>query len=322
MEEAPVYILLATYNGLRYLAEQVESIQAQTCTDWRLLIRDDGSSDGTLEKLRTLARKEPRITLLEDSRGRLYPAQSFSALMEEAGKSEARTFAFCDQDDIWLPKKLERELNLLKRAESEWGEKMPFLVHTDACVVNEQGRLLHKSFLRYQNLRHEDKNPLPILLVQNFVTGCTTLFNRPLLELATPAPPQSPIHDWWLALCAAATGKLLFLPEATLLYRKHSQNAIGARSYWETLSLRQTSLREKWSTGTAHYRKSIEQAIQLYRRLREKNVADRPALSLIEEYAHHLERNRLTRLLRLLRLRVRREDPLRTLLLYLRIFFM
>jgi glycosyltransferase involved in cell wall biosynthesis len=264
----PVLILLATYNGAAYLREQIESIQRQTFSDWRLLIRDDGSTDATRDIVHQYIAGDSRIELLCDTRGRLGLLKNFATLAEAALERSAHYIAFADQDDVCQTKKLAIQLDAMKTAERDAPPETSIAVHSDLAVVDGQLRPIHPSFLRYQGLWHEEDRPLRTLVVQNFVTGCTLLCNRPLLELAVPMPPEALVHDWWLALCAAAAGRLEFVPSATVLYRQHGRNAIGAKPWWSPRvwpRLRQIASRGK------SLRDALRQAAALQRRLLEQS---------------------------------------------------
>lgn len=258
-------VLLSSYNGARFIAEQISSIRAQTCPDWTLLVRDDGSSDATTAILCELAAAEPRLRLLGDGRGNLGPAQSFGALMQAALDDGAEYVALADQDDVWQPTKLERELGLLKAGEAEKGRAVPLLVHSDLSVVDEELHLVHPSFLEYQGLAPAGP-PLASLLTQNFVSGCTTVFNRALLRAALPLP-EVVMHDWWLALCAAALGELRYCPETTVLYRQHGRNAAGSRP--PALARLEAALhpRDWWHDSGAGFSAAVAQAHALAERI-------------------------------------------------------
>lgn len=303
-----VQILLAAYNGAAYLAEQIESIRRQSYPDWRLLIRDDGSTDQTVDIVRDFAARDPRIELLADDRGRLGVLGNFAALAEAALERPACYVAFADQDDVWHPQKLDWQLACLAAAERDSPPDTPIAVHSDLAVVDAQLRPIHPSFLRYQGLWHETDRPLRTLVVQNFVTGCTLLFNRPLLELAVPIPPQALVHDWWLALCAAAAGRLEFLPQATVQYRQHAGNTIGAKRWWSPHSwpkLRQLASHRRSLADSLH------QAKALVRRLEGRALAE-TTVPFMHDFTEGLNSSRgVWRLGRLYRLGVRRQGRLR-----------
>ena len=227
-DNANVDILLATYNGAAFLEAQLDSILAQTHKNWRLVIRDDGSMDKTPEIIEAFrARHREKVVILEDEAGNLGLVQNYSRLLEHAG---AVYVALCDQDDVWKPEKLELSLQKMRALEAEHGADKPLLVFTDLTVVDEDLRIIHPSFWRYQGLRPERCNSLNRLLLQNVVTGCTALMNRTLVERSVPLPAEAVVHDWWVALVAAAFGVAGYVAQPTVLYRQHGENLIGAES--------------------------------------------------------------------------------------------
>jgi len=220
-------ILLATYNGERFLAEQLESIAAQSHANWHLLARDDGSSDGTVQILKAFQARHPdRVTIIDDTDGNLGLVQNFSRLMAH---SNAPYVAFCDQDDVWKREKLETGLAQLRELERMHGTDVPLLVFSDLVLVDASLNVIHPSFWRYQGLKPECATDLNQLLVLNVVTGCASLLNRALVEKALPIPPRAQAHDWWVALVAAALGRSAHVAQAGLLYRQHGENRFGAR---------------------------------------------------------------------------------------------
>lgn len=225
---APALVLLSTYNGEKYLAEQLNSLIAQTYSWWICLIRDDGSTDKTTSIIQHYCQQDPRFVFLQDQLGNLRPQQSFSALMQTACQRTDNYIFFCDQDDVWLPTKLEKQIALLQSLEQQHGVQTPLLVHSDLSVADEHLQLIHASYLRYEQITRNTVNPIKTLLINNFVTGCTVGINKALLHIATPVPKDAFMHDWWCALCAACTGHIGFLDEATMLYRQHGKNSVGS----------------------------------------------------------------------------------------------
>jgi rhamnosyltransferase len=269
VSQPELVILLSSFNGRKFIIDQINSIRRQTYSAWTLLVRDDGSSDDTVDLVESLARQDERISLLRDTKGNLGPAASFGVLLSHALDSPARYVALADQDDVWLPTKLARELDLLRQREAAAGMATPLLVHSDLAVVREDLSLLHRSFLEFQGIRHQSEAALPRLLVQNFVTGATVVLNRALLEVAVPVP-QVIMHDWWLALCAAALGRLLYLPESTVLYRQHGSNAQGSQGRWAGVvdAVRRPL---SWWTGSAGMlERAIGQARELTQRIEQR----------------------------------------------------
>ena len=222
-----VLILLACYNGAAYIPQMVESLVAQDYANIQIVASDDHSTDGTWTLLETLAEKYPEKLICYRSQERCGSAQKhFMHLL--AGFHDAPYVMFCDQDDVWHKDKVSKTLDLMGRIE-EAGK--PCLVHTDLRVVDKELREISHSFCAHSGL---DGNRLAVnhLLVQNVVTGCTMMLNRALAELACREADADAMmmHDWWIALLAACCGKVAFLPEATMDYRQHGDNAVGAKN--------------------------------------------------------------------------------------------
>lgn len=220
-------ILLATYNGAKYLPEQLASLAAQSHGDWRLLVRDDGSSDGSLDVVRAWAETVPNaVEIVEDGRKGLGASLNFAALLE---CSDAPYFACCDQDDVWLPEKLSVMLAAVKSAESLAADRVPVLAFSDLEVVDAALRPLAPSFWQMSRLATEPADlSLDRLMLRNVATGCATLGNARLREQALPIPPGARMHDWWLMMVAAGLGTCVPVPVATVRYRQHGGNVVGA----------------------------------------------------------------------------------------------
>jgi glycosyltransferase involved in cell wall biosynthesis len=232
-----VDIVLATYNGDRFLEAQLQSILMQDYPDWRLLIRDDGSCDRTHEIIEAYLQREPnRLKWLNLGEfENVGVTQNFNRLLEQS--SGDYTF-LCDQDDSWLPQKITDSLDMMQRLEAQWGAETPILVHSDLSVVSEQLEVLHSSFWRSHNL-DPACNSLQHLLIRNHITGCTILINKALRQIALPIPQSAFMHDWWLGLVTAAFGKIAYLKQPTVLYRQHQQNQVGAQSQkWHYIASR------------------------------------------------------------------------------------
>lgn len=223
-------ILLATYNGVAYLPALLRSIGEQTHDDWRLVVRDDGSNDGTLDVLDDWSKRYPgRVRLVtHDGTGRGARA-NFSALLD---LSDAPYFMFCDQDDVWLPEKMTLFCRCMHEAEAQRGPDVPVLVHSDLVVVDRELRQVAPSFWAYQRLIPKNALPKPAtLMIANYVTGCASMGNAALRRMSRPIPDEAAMHDWWLALVAANLGELRQIRSPTVLYRQHGGNQIGARSW-------------------------------------------------------------------------------------------
>jgi glycosyltransferase involved in cell wall biosynthesis len=222
---AQIDILLATYNGESFLEPQIESILAQSYNSWRLIVRDDGSNDRTLEILTRYCERFPeKIIMLKDDDGNVGCTQNFSRLMEY---SNAPYAALCDQDDVWLPDKIALSLEKMQKLEAEHGKETPLLVFSDLTVVDADLGVVSQSYWHLHRIDPRRRCLFSYLLLQNVVTGCTAVVNRPLRVLAAPIPPESKVHDWWIGLVATAFGVASIVDASTILYRQHGKNSIG-----------------------------------------------------------------------------------------------
>jgi len=220
-------ILLATHNGASYLAEQLDSLLAQTHPHWRLLVSDDGSQDATLDIIESYrARLGERLVLAPNPAPGQGVVGNFAHLMQVSlHHAWADCAAFCDQDDVWLPHKLTTSLAHLQALIADAPEDTPCMVHSDLTVVDAQLRTIHPSFVQHQRLDLAHSTALTLLSI-NHATGCTMMVNHALLQAALPLPPAAIMHDWW---CALVAERAAFIPEALLLYRQHGRNQLGAK---------------------------------------------------------------------------------------------
>jgi len=313
-------VLLAAYNGAEFLSDQIRSIQGQTISNWTLLVRDDGSQDNTRNVLEKLAAKDKRIRCVDDRLGSLGAARNFGELMRVAWVEGAEIVFFSDQDDVWLPTKMREQIDALDKMEESHGRDTPILVYSDLEVVDRWLQPIHHSFMRYQGLTHEAQSPLRVLVTQNFVTGCATVINRSLLKLAVPLPTDVVMHDWWVALCAAACGQIGHLSNPTLRYRQHDSNQIGAQRFLAMMNPLSLRTRRRWKEGGRQLFKSIGQAALLSQRIVSREVpCSVEALSLLTRFASCAQKGRLRRLWTVSHLGLRRQGVLRQLSLYWRL---
>ena len=216
-----VNILMSTYNGQQFLAEQIRSIQEQSYTDWTLFIRDDGSSDNTKEILKDFERQDSRIHLIDsDKSDNLGVIKSFHKLVNH---DRADYYFFSDQDDVWLPNKLELSL---KEAQNYLAD-LPLMVYMDLKVVNQDLKIMTESMVKSQS--HHANTELVQELTENTVTGGVAMINHALAEMWQETDDIL-MHDWYLALLASAFGNLVFIDQPGELYRQHSDNVLGART--------------------------------------------------------------------------------------------
>lgn len=222
-----VTILMAAYQGEKYIGQQIESILAQEDSDWRLVIWDDGSTDGTPLVLSAYANQYPDRILVKRNAKNLGAAKNFlSMVMEYPGDY----YMFADQDDVWNPDKLTRTKKRLLAMEAKYGREVPALVSTDALVTDENLKELHPSFTRLQHFDMR-KRTFSHILMENLCIGCTMMFNAALAKLLVQCPEQARYHDWWMALLAGAFGHISYLDAATLKYRQHGNNVVGTTTF-------------------------------------------------------------------------------------------
>lgn len=225
-QKSYIDILLATYNGQKYLSEQIDSILSQSNTDWTLIIRDDKSDDETVEIIKKYQEKYlDKIKIIEDDAGHLGVKLNFQRLLEH---SKAEYIMFCDQDDVWLPEKIEMTLNAMKKGEKDFPDK-PLMIHSDLVVVDDGLKKIADSLWEYQKVIPEKNDDLNRIILQNVATGCTIMINKKAREVSLPIPEDAVMHDWWIAIKVAQYGKILYVPRQLTLYRQHSGNLVGAK---------------------------------------------------------------------------------------------
>lgn len=213
-----VVVLMSAYNGERYIGEQLQSILRQLPPGGRVLVRDDGSTDGTLAAVAALA--DPRI---EVQRGdNLGFGASFLTLLAQV-PDDADLVLFADQDDVWLPGKIERAAAALVR----FGAR-PALYGSAQMLVDEALRPLGPTASWPAGPSFKGA------LTENIITGCTAALNAPAVRLLQRAgvAPGVRFHDWWCYLVVSAFGDVVFDDEPSLLYRQHGRNQIGHGAGW------------------------------------------------------------------------------------------
>ena len=220
-----ISILLASYNGEKYIAEQIDSLICQTYQDFKLFISDDCSTDATFQIAKEYAKKHPaKIFAVQNEENSGSAKHNFMRMMIERKDDY---MMLCDQDDVWLPGKIESTLAKMKDMEALFGSHTPILVHTDLRVVNDKLETISPSYKAAMNANFK-KTKLRNQVIQNTLAGCTAMYNRTLADLVTETPEFMVMHDWWLNITASAFGKIVALDEQTVLYRQHGGNEIGA----------------------------------------------------------------------------------------------
>lgn len=221
----PVSVCMATYNGARFVADQLQSILCQLQEDDEVVISDDGSTDETLEIIRGF--NDSRIRIFEPQGSRLGPVRNFEHAL--AGARHDLIF-LSDQDDLWFANKVATVARLLQDYD---------LVVSDCILIDDQGEQLSRSFYEL----HGSQSGLWSNFIKNSYLGCCMAFRRSLLEKAMPFPLQIPMHDMWLGMLAEWYGCPYFHSEPLMAYRRHAAVAstTGTRSvnsFWQKVVLR------------------------------------------------------------------------------------
>ncbi len=219
-----VSILLSTFNGEAYIREQLDSLLNQTYDNLKIFIRDDGSTDSTVEILEQYSSLDERIVIYDNNQIRMGPCKSFMWLLERVND---QYYMFCDQDDIWFPNKIQLSIDALKCIEYK-SPNAPIVVHTDLIVTDENLNIISNSYWIHEGLA-VPKMGAKYLPFVNYITGCTMLFNNCARDAAIYAYDNALMHDFWLAICIHASGgEIVSLPVPTIYYRQHGKNTIGA----------------------------------------------------------------------------------------------
>ncbi len=218
-----IAVLLATYNGEKYISEQLNSLISQSYKDFTCYIHDDGSKDQTVKICEEFEKKYPDLfkILHYDTTGGA--KNNFLSLLE---KVDADYYMFCDQDDVWLPNKIE------KMVESTCDIKQDFLAFSDLKIVDEKLNILSESFYRESHVVVDNIN-YKNAMIKGFIPGCTMMFNHELAKKAMKFEDSNNIkmHDWWMVLVALNTDSRMVYIDCPLgLYRQHAENTIGAKN--------------------------------------------------------------------------------------------
>ena len=212
-----IAIVLSTYNGAKYVGAQLDALIAQTYSDWRCYIRDDGSKDNTPSILQQYAALDARIVFLDDKKGNMGLNASHYYLLAIPSEDYIAT---CDQDDVWHANKLAVSLAKLKAIETT--KKIPALVHTDSIVADSNLKPMQAKFIGKRGLNET----LNGILFANSVQGGSILMNQSLRDICLLAPPVLP-YDYHVGLIANLTGVRGFVAETLLQYRQHSASSIA-----------------------------------------------------------------------------------------------
>lgn len=213
-------IIMATYNGGKYIENQILSILQQTYKDWILYIHDDGSLDNTLEVINKYIEIDKRIVLIDDEITGLGAGKNFLHTLNYSKQNYA---IFCDQDDIWLENKLEE---LLREMEKSNSNDKPVLVYSDGYPWGEDG-FIHQDSISTEHA----KNLQDFIMFNSGYQGCSIMMNKSLIELTKRYSGYVHHHDDLVSLIAHTFGKVKFYPKQLMLYRQHGEAVTGNKDF-------------------------------------------------------------------------------------------
>ncbi len=224
-----ISIVMATYNGAKFVKEQLDSIKEQKQKPYEIIVVDDCSTDNTVEIIKRWAETSSISCSIHVNDKNMGACKSFEkGLLLTTGDY----IAFCDQDDVWEKDKLSISLNKIKDIEQN-NSSIPALVYTDMRVVDEKLNSLNQSFLAYEGMKNIDaKDKYKVIMLHNYITGCALLMNKKAKEECIPFSNKAIMHDWWIALVISVIGKIGFINKPMVKYRQHGNNVYGAHSYF------------------------------------------------------------------------------------------
>ena len=273
-------ILMATYNGSYYIKNQLLSLQQQTEKDWILYIRDDGSTDDTIEIINEFSSKDSRIKMITDSLGNIGPGKSF---LELTKFSTSDYVIFCDQDDIWFEKKIG---NLLVFAKNKLLDDRPGLVYCDGYGYNSEKGVISLNSIS----RAHAKNLNEFLFFNAGYQGCSMFFNRKLCQLAQNYNTNFYMHDDIVSLLAHTFGDVYFLDEALMLYRQHSSNVTGNIQSGLSDFIKRVVSKNGYVISKKHYQEKMF-FFDFY-----KNKLNKKQLNIFNAYFDYVQQPRIKRI--------------------------
>lgn len=262
-----IAIVLCTYNGEKNIRRQVDSILNQSYQDFKLYISDDGSSDSTMNIVSDIAENNPgKVFIIEQKEKHLGAWKHFMYAINHKAVAEADYIMLSDQDDEWLPDKIEKTMAVMKSEEALHDVGTPILVYCDCKLINENEEVVASSFSEFSGIQHG--NGFNQFLVYNSVTGAASMMNRALYSLLSNIPEHAVMHDHWIALVASQFGIIKYVNEPLYLYRQHSQNVLGAQEgglveeVFTRPSKARAEAREKLDDDNASYLKVRAEVIE------------------------------------------------------------
>lgn len=233
-QKPTVCIMMASYNGEEYIEEQIDSILGQTYTDWQLYIRDDGSKDRTLEILRKYALGDARFHICTNGTDVHGAFPNFFALINYCKEEPSFDYyMFSDQDDYWYPDKIQKMVDRMQQEKT----KKPILCYADMALMDGEGRIYEQSLDKQWKISEKGRVSY---FFSHKVSGCNLIMNYSLFQILPKVDPGGVhvdilAHDAFCASVAAVFGKVVFLPESLMKYRRHGENVTSAVKFNITL---------------------------------------------------------------------------------------
>lgn len=281
-EKVTVAILMATYNGAIYLEEQIKSILSQTYSNWLLYIHDDGSSDATVQIINDYCDKFPdKIVYMKDEHQHRGAADSFLWMLKQVN---ADYYMFADQDDVWLPNKIQNAMNIMLDLEKNNSLSIPILYHTDLVVVDSELNTISSSLWRFSHLLNIIDNPL-LYSINNIVTGCTMLINKQCKNVLLFEDKDVLMHDYWILLYVLKNKGVVYSNyKADILYRQHGNNVLGCAGYSTSLKKRMLNIKRSLYYNYRIYR-SVNRILgmSLFKYLYAKSLCSQKMLGKVEK---------------------------------------
>lgn len=226
--DAPVMVALSTYNGELFLGAMLDSLLRQDYPNFRVVIRDDGSSDATIAIIDAYCSHHPgKIFRSKLLTGNLGVTRSFLGLLGAIEQGEY--LMFCDQDDVWFDNKISMFMASMREVEHDGAT--PVLVFGDMTVTDQYLNIVAPSFWAYQRIDPSTAADWRRLMMSNVVTGCSSMCNPAAVGRLLSAPPLSVLHDHLAAIVVARSGFVVALNKPTMFYRQHVENVEGAHSF-------------------------------------------------------------------------------------------
>lgn len=312
MTTAPtVAVLIATYNGEKFLKQQLDSILAQTYKNFKIYISDDKSSDSTINILSAYQKNYPDKVFYSVNEQNIGFVKNFENLLLNCSEEY---IALSDQDDIWLDNKLEIQMQEMLKLES-LNENSAYLVHSDLFMIDENDNLIRNSYFEYRSYKLKSKKDLGHILGPCGIMGNTIVMNKKLRDLVVPFPNKLDLHDYWIAINCELFGVRKTLSTQLVKYRIHSDNSSNSQdklSYKRNFNLSRDIRLPNLETNRKYYLPKLRDRV--------KSSSDTEVLDAYLDYLE-LRKNRLFTYIDLLRYSLVKRDTYFRIKLFFKILF-